>query len=155
MKKLLFFLVVLTSISCQEKKYTNADLSFKLISANSLYGADEMEIQKFEEILDSIGKNPEAKKNEIELYNFYAKLKKNNLFTSPYINIQIEEDSSLIVYLSEDEYQKVKEFEAADLLHRKKKVSLKLNIEEKDEGIYVANQIISVRESDGHTKVVK
>jgi len=148
MKRHLFFLVVLTSISCQEKEYTSADLSFKLISANSLYGADEVDIQRFEKIFDSIRKDPNAKKKEIELFNFYSKLKENDLFTSPYIHLQIEKDSSLIVYLSEDEYQKVKEFDHTDLLMRKKKVSLKLDIEKKDEGIYVVNEIISVHETD-------
>ena len=115
MKKLLFLLVVLTSISCQEKNYTNADLSFKLINAGSLYGADESEIQKFEEILDSLRTNPKAKKNEIELFNFFAKLKDHNLLTSPYIYLQIEKDSTLRVYLNEEEYQKVKEYNHSDL----------------------------------------
>lgn len=155
MKKLLFLLVVLTSISCQEKNYTNADLSFKLINAGSLYGADESEIQKFEEILDSLRRNQKAKKNEIELFNFYAKLKDHNLLTSPYIYLQIEKDSTLRVYLHEEEYQKVKEYNHADLNERNKKVSLKLDIEKKEEGIYVANHIISVQETDGHTIVVK
>lgn len=155
MKKLLFLLVVLTSISCQEKNYTNADLSFKLINAGSLYGADESEIQKFEEILDSLRRNQKAKKNEIELFNFYAKLKDHNLLTSPYIYLQIEKDSTLRVYLNEEEYQKVKEYNHADLNERNRKVSLTLDIEKKEEGIYVANHIISVQETDGHTIVVK
>ncbi len=120
-----------------------------------MYGADELEIQKFEDILDSLRRNPKAKKNEIELCNYYAKLKKYNLFTSPYINLQIDKDSTLMVYLNEEEYQKVKEYNPADLNGRNKKVSLKLEIEKKEEAIYVANQIISVEETDGHTVVIK
>ena len=60
-----------------------------------------------------------------------------------------------MVYLNEEEYQKVKEYNPADLNGRNKKVSLKLEIEKKEEGIYVANRIISVKETDGHTLVVK
>lgn len=148
-------LVIISSISCQKKKYTNADLSFKLISASSLYGADEIQIQKFEKILDSIKKDPNAEKQDIEMCNYFSKLQENNLLMSPYIYLQINRDSSLMVFLSEDEYKKVDKYRADDLLNRNKKVSLKLDIEKKNQGIYLANKIISVKEIDGQTIVVK
>ena len=142
-------------ISCQEKEYTHADLSFKLINMGSFYGADEAEIQIFEKLFDSIKKDPDAGKEDKKLCDFFSRLKKNGLYTSPYIHLQIGPDSSLLVYLNETEYEKVKEYKADELLERMKKVSLELDIEKRDEGIYFVNQIINVQETDGQTILVK
>ena len=155
MKWLFYLLIILTIISCGKKEYTKADLSFKLISMASLYGSNEDGIQKFEKIIDSIRSDPNANKKDIDLCDFFARLKKNGLYTSPYIHLQIEADSLLIVYLDEIEYEKVKEFDHKDLVSRNKKIELQLDIEKKDEGIFFANEIIGLKEVNGETIVAK
>ena len=151
MKKLLTLLLILTIFSCKQKETTKADLSFKLISWGSFYGAEPEQIEKFEKIFDSISKNSNSKKQDKELNDFFLRLKDNGLFTSPYINIRIGTDSSLVVYLAEAEYKKVKDFDRNDLLKRNKKVELELDIIKKDVDIYYAERIISVNEVDGQT----
>ena len=151
MKRLLTIILILTIISCEQKETTKADLSFKLISWGSFYGAEPEQIEKFEKIFDSISKNPKSKKQDKDLNDFFLRLKDNGLFTSPYINLRIGTDSTLVVYLSESEYKKVKDFDHNDLLKQNKKVELELDIIKKDIDIYYAERIISVNEVDGQT----
>ena len=77
------------------------------------------------------------------------------MYISPYINLQIETDSTLDVYLSEFEYKKIKDFKHNDLLKRNKKVELELDIVKKDIDICYTEQIINVKEVDGKTTVKK
>ena len=155
MKRLLTLFLILTFFSCGQKEITKADLSFKLISWGSFYGAEPEQLEKFEKIFDSIRKNPSAKKQDKELDDFFVRLNEKGLFTSPYINLRIGTDSTLVVYLSESEYKKVKDFNHNDLQKRNKKVELELEIIQKDVDIYYAERIISVNEVDGKTFVKK
>lgn len=151
MKRLLTLFLILIIFSCEQKEITKADLSFKLISWGSFYGAEPEQLEKFEKIFDSIRKNPNAKKQDKELDDFFVRLNENGLFTSPYINLRIGNDSTLVVYLSETEYKKVKDFNHNDLQKRNKKVELELEIVKKDVDIYYAERILSVNEVDGKT----
>jgi hypothetical protein len=151
MKRLLTLFLILTIFSCGQKEITKADLSFKLISWGSFYGAEPEQIEKFEKLFDSIRKNPNAQKQDKELDNFFLRLKEKGLFTSPYINLRIGNDSTLVVYLSETEYEKVKDFNHNDLQKRNKKVELELEIVKKDVDIYYAERILSLNEVDGKT----
>ncbi|GGZ94375.1 hypothetical protein [Algibacter mikhailovii] len=151
MKRLLTLFLILTIFSCERKEITKADLSFKLISWGSFYGAEREQIEKFEKLFDSIRKNPNAQKQDKELDDFFLRLKDKGLFTSPYINLRIGADSTLVVYLSETEYKKVKDFNHNDLQKRNKKVELELEIVKKDVDIYYAERILSVNEVDGQT----
>ena len=155
MKRLLTLFLILTIFSCERKEITKADLSFKLISWGSFYGAEPEQIEKFEKLFDSIRKNPNAQKQDKELDNFFVRLNDKGLITSPYINLRIGNDSTLVVYLSETEYKKVKDFNHNDLQKRNKKVELELEIVKKDIDIYYVERIISVNEVDGHTFVKK
>jgi len=121
----------------------------------SFYGAEPEQIEKAEKIFDSIRTNPNSKKQDKELSKYFLRLKNKGLYTSPYINLRIGTDSTLVVYLSEFEYKKIKDFNHNDLLKRNKKVELELDIVKKDIDIYYAEQIISVKEVDGKTTVKK
>jgi len=155
MKKIMALFLMLTILACGRKETTKADLSFKLISLGSFYGAEPEQLEKFEKIFDSIRKNSNAKKQDKELDEFFVRLNNNGLFTSPYINLRIGNDSTLVVYLSETAYRKVKDFNHNDLLKRNKKIELELEIIKKDIDIYYAERIISVNEVDGQTFVKK
>ncbi|MFV9549789.1 hypothetical protein [Algibacter sp. PT7-4] len=151
MKRLLALFLILTIFSCERKEITKADLSFKLISFSSFYGAEPEQLEKFEKIFDGIRKNPIAKKQDKELDDFFVRLNDKGLLTSPYINLRIGNDSTLVVYLSETEYKKVKDFNHNDLQKRNKKVELELEIVKKDVDIYYTERILSVNEVDGKT----
>ena len=153
MKKLLSYFFILACFSCNqtEKQITKAELSFKLISIGSLYQANEQQIKEFQKTIDSINANPNATEQERYLTSYFEKLKTNGLLNLPYIYLRINSDSTLVVYLSEKEYKKVKEFKLNDLEQREKKVELELIIKEKDSGLYFAEKILKVRETDGIT----
>ena len=155
MKRFLTLILIFSILSCKQKETTKADLSFKLISMWSLYGAEPEQIEQFEKILDSINNNPNSNKQDRELHDFFLKLKSRGLTTSPYINLKIGTDSTMVVYLSEFEYKKVKGFDHNDLLKRNKKIELELEIEENNDGIYYTERILNVKEVDGKTTVKK
>ena len=153
MKKLLSLIIVMGFFSCIQagKEITKADLSFKFISFGSLYGANEQQIEEFEKSFDSIYRNPNASEQDKYLANYFEKLKRNELLTSPYIHLRINPDSTLVVYLSETEYKKVKDYKLMDLEQRKKKVELELVIKEKDSDLFITEKIVNVNEIDGIT----
>lgn len=137
------------------KRNYKSGLIIQTNKLGSFYGAEPEQLEKFEKLFDSIRKNPNAKKQDKELDDFFVRLNNKGLLTSPYINLRIGNDSTLVVYLSETEFKKVKDFNHNDLQKRNKKVELELEIVKKDVDIYYAERILSVNEIDGKTYLKK
>ncbi|WP_047544845.1 hypothetical protein [Psychroserpens sp. Hel_I_66] len=141
------FLILSCSKNEQEFK---ADLYFKLIDIGSFYGADEKTIEKFEKSFDSIHWSKMAGKDELEIIRVFDILKSNDLLKSPWINLKTESDIKKI-YLSEKEYEKLKEFDRNELITDNKKVELKMKVTELDSGIYYSDKISDLKIVDGKT----
>lgn len=130
-------------------------MSFKLISWGSFYGIEPGQVREIEESLDSLENDPNTTDQNKKAYKFFKKLQNKGLLTSPYIHLKIGADSILAVYLSESEYEKVRDFEHNDLRERNKKIEIELDIKKIDDEIYYSENIISAREVDGETIVRK
>ena len=72
------------------------------------------------------------------------------MLTSPYIRIQT--DSTIVrIFLSEKEFEKVKEFKHSDLIKEHQKITLQIEIKELDENIYYSDRIINFVKVYGQT----
>ncbi|RED46477.1 hypothetical protein DFQ10_101247 [Winogradskyella eximia] len=163
-KKILFFFcfcIVLSS--CKKKNKTvTANLSFRSISFTSAYGAKENLYREILNGADSIVSsfNKEAKNNgrtNTENQNYLLskhvlKLDELEMLKLPHIYLHFGADSIMEVYLSENEYKKIKHFRQVDLFKEKKKVILELDIKEIDSGIYYSDNIRSVKKADGKSR---
>ena len=147
----LIFIIGLLIISCSKNdKEFEGDLYFKLIDIGSFYGADDENIARIEKSFDSIRRSKNAGKDELELIRVFDILKANDLLKSPWINLKTESDIKKI-YLSESEYEKLKEFDRNKLIADYKKVGLKIKVTELDSGIYYSDKISEIELTDGKT----
>lgn len=138
-------------MSCSKKEMEfEGDLYFKLIDFGSLYGADDKTIQEFEWSLDSIRNNKNNRKDDLELLRYFDVLKANDLHTSPYIYLRTDSGNKRI-YLSVQEYEKLKKFDRHKLVVENQKVKLIIKVTELDSGIYYSDNISEIKLTDGAT----
>ena len=155
MKKIKLFFFVFIFISCSQKeKIIEGDLAFKSVDISNYYGLDQKSIDKFEKELDSMRqiKNPSA--NDVSVLNYFDALKKYNVIKSPWIRLKIK-DSIRKVYLKENDFKKLKNYNSNDLILNNKNVALKMNIETRGNKIYYCKELISVKEVYGETYTSK
>ncbi len=130
------------------------DLYFKLIDFGSLYGADEEAIAKYERIIDSLRAIKAPGTQELWLIRHHDFLKRNKLMQLP--SIHVKTDSGICrVYLSEEEYDRLKTFDRITLFHEGKKVSLSIQVKKLEEENYLGKKILSLEVVEGQTYVEK
>jgi hypothetical protein len=151
--KLLFFVFILISCSRNEK-IIEGDLAFKSIDLFNYYNFDQKSIDEWEKVLNGTRqiKNPSA--DDVFILNYFDALKKHKVIKSPSIKLKTK-DSIIRVYLSENDYQKVKNYNSNDLISNNRKVSLKMNIETRGKEIYYCKELISIKEVHGETYTSK
>ena len=147
--KLFFFIFIL--ISCSRKEKTiEGDIAFKTVDFSNYYGLNQNRIDKFDIIIDSMRKIKNPSNDDLSFINYMDNLKKYNLIKSPYIRLKTK-DSIILVYLKDNDFEKVKNYNSNDLILKNKKIALKMNIEIRGDKIYYCRELISVKEIEGET----
>ena len=138
-------------MSCSKKEITiEGDLYFKLIEVGSYYGAENSTIEKMEKSIDSIRHSSSPDQCELDLINAIDVLKENGLIKAPWINVKTETSIERI-YLSDKEYEKVRNFDRNKLITENKKVQLEIKVVELDSGLYYSENIAKMILVDGKT----
>jgi len=153
-KHYLFILIIgLLLITCKKDnmKIIKADLTFRSISFNSVYGGTDEQIAETNAQLDSILNLENPRKSDYELAKYFQRLKDNNLFRLPYIFLLLENDSIITVHLTEKEYTKVKDFRHIDLYRKNKKVELEIELKQLDSSMFFSDNIIKISEVNGRS----
>ncbi|GAA4275276.1 hypothetical protein U6A24_18070 [Aquimarina gracilis] len=159
-KRKFISIIVLTLInfySCQkveESKNVKADLTFKSITFASAYGATKDQYEEYIKEMDSVLRNEglELSKEKIKLYKYHSKLRDHDLLRLPYIFLHFGKDSVITVYVSENEYEKVKNIKHIDLLNEGKKAIIELEMIKKDSAIYYSDNIIDISKVKGKSR---
>jgi len=148
-KTIILIITIFTAFSCKTgTEIINGDLYFLRVDLTNFYGANKEQLEKLDKEVDSIRFSKMISENELELIEYYDKLKKHKLLDHP--SIRIKSDTIIrLVYLTELEYEKVKHFTWSDLGTRKKKVNLKIEIQKLEKNIYYSDKIIDFKEIDG------
>ena len=148
-KTIILIFTIFTVFSCKTKReIINGDLYFQIVDFTNFYGANKEQLEKLDKEVDSIRFSKMISENELELIEYYDKLKKHKLINYP--SIRIKSDTIVrLVYITESEYEKVKDYKWSDLGTRKKKVKIKIEVQELDENIYFSDKIIDFKEIDG------
>jgi hypothetical protein len=149
---IILLLGVLNIKTCQDSSnIINADLTFRSVSFKSAYGASDKDYSDLLNEMDSV-LNTNNKNETYKLYQHFNNLKNENLLRNPYIFLKIKKDSVITVYLSEEEYQKVKNFKHVDLYKKNKKVSLQIKLSQLDNDIFYSDDIIKVNKIKGKSR---
>jgi hypothetical protein len=148
-KTIILIFTIFTVFSCKTKReIINGDLYFQIVDFTNFYGANKEQLEKLDKEVDSIRFSKMISENELELIEYYDKLKKHKLINYP--SIRIKSDTIVrLIYITESEYEKVKDYKWSDLGTRKKKVKMKIEVQELDENIYFSDKIIDFKEIDG------
>ena len=164
MKKIniLIGLCLLIVVSCQtkidnkndqsvESQEIEGELYFKLIRMGSFYDVPDSTINKFESMMDSLNSKENISEQDQKLIETIKVLKENNLIKKPSFQLKIDSVQIVTVYVSEDEYEKVKQFDRQKLINENKKVDISLKGQIIEEGIIDCYEILSTEKVDGKT----
>ncbi|WP_369752149.1 hypothetical protein AB3G34_08580 [Flavobacterium sp. WC2409] len=155
MKKWKLLIVLFIFISCSPKdRIMEGDLAFKSVEVFNYYNLDQKNINKWENILDSIRQIKDPSRNDLDLLEYFDNLKKYKVIDSPWVRVMFN-DSVKIVYFDEADYKLLKPYVSHDLVNNNRKVTLKMNIEVRDESIYYCKQLLSIKKSKGKTYTSK
>lgn len=156
MKKIILILISLFFLSCTtDKKNVTGVLYFKMINATSASGLTKKQVSQIEKMHDSLKLIKNKAPNVQETCNYYEKLRKHKLLSSPFIHLELNDKSKMQVFLSIKEFEKVKHYTHNDLNSRGKKVIIELEVKKLEHEIYFSDKIIKFKEADGETHIGK
>jgi hypothetical protein len=152
MKKLILLLItIFILISCNSNtEIISGDLYFKQVDWLNYYRENDSNKQEIQELFQAIKANSSLSITEEKMVNQYGKLEKLNLLDTPYIRIKTEKDVK-VVFMTEEDFEKVREYNLQDLLETNQKVNLKLEVEEVDTDFFMCKQIIEFYKVSGVT----
>lgn len=145
MKKILLIILTFILLSCNSKTdKIKGELYFKLVNIWPNDGSAESEINAY---LKKIKNSDSAMENKV--YFYFSNLKKHKLLSAPKIMIKTDSGEVKEVFLNQEEYQKVKNYNLMDLDAKGKKVTLLMKVEKLDKDILFSNNIEYIKEVDG------
>lgn len=148
--KYLTVLFIILFVSCKNEQTLKGTLHFKLVNLTSPDGMTQAEERKIIDMLDSVG-NKTSNPSEELIVNYFKILQKNNILSSPFIRLKINEKETRQIFLSPNEYSKIKKYTLDYLINKNKKLELRLVVKKLDDSIYFSNQIINFEIIDGLT----
>ena len=151
MKKIILLYSLALLISCNSNTETvKGDLYFKLVNLTPPTGMSEQEIAQLEKTLTDFQTDTNEHSKERELLSHFKKLEEQELLGLPYIMIKEVNGAIKQIYVSKNEYEKIKPFTLEYLQTNHKKITLELKLKAKD-GILYSDKIIKIDELNGET----
>ena len=153
MKYIIWIFFTVSIWSCQNKvnpKELKGDLYFGLFRIGSYYDQPDSIIQWYESYFDTTNFKLEDK-NEQQLFSTYQNLKRHNLLYNPFVELLVQSDSIVKLYLDVSDYDRIKTHRRQVLQNDNKKVIIKSEVELIENGIYNCVELKSVQVVDGQT----
>ena len=148
---LVLFLCLSNSCKTAQTKQTlTGDLYFSFFSFASYYNQPDSIVDKVKMYFDTldIKTASEEDKRFVEMYRI---LSDNKLIYKPYVNILIEPDSIVKLYLDKGDYDKIKIHKRQDLQNNNKKIEISASVTNYSKGIYFCDSLMDVQKIDGKT----
>jgi len=150
-KLFLLLITIFILVSCNSNtEIISGDLYFKQVDWLNYYGANDGDKQEVQELIRALKENNSLRVTEEKIVKQHDKLEKLNLLESPYVRIKTEKDVK-VVFMTEEDFEKVREYNLQDLLETNQKVNLKLEVEEVDTDFFMCKQIIEFYKVSGVT----
>ena len=131
-------------------KKIEGDLYFSRLRIGSFYHQPDSIIQKVKIYADTVNRKL-SDASDLRTLAMYEILKKENLLYRPFIDLKLDNDSIVKIYLTPREYDQIRIFHRQDLLDTKKKIRINLEVRELGYGMDLSTKIISVNKMDGQT----
>ncbi len=143
-------LMALTNCNSNEIqiKKIEGDLYYSFFRLGSFHNLPDSIIQKMKFYADTVNRSQLDSAN-LEFISKYDVLRNKDLLYSPFIDLKLDNDSIIKVYLTNSEYEKIKIFKRQDLIDTKKKVRIVVDVQNLGHGLALATKIISANKIDG------
>jgi hypothetical protein len=145
------FLTAISVFACrQDNKTIQGDLYFSFLRFGSFYNQPDSVINKFKIYADTVNYN-KLNSFDKQVLTMYKTLKKENLLFNPFIELRLDNDSIVKLYLDKSDYEKIKIYKRQELQDQNKKIRINIL------GSYIGNKmlhckkLISVDKVDGQT----
>lgn len=150
MKGYIATIICLLFIGCGYScKIIEGDLYFSFIRIGSLYNLPNITNDQLDSIFNSIPRT-NADNN---FYEKYKILSKENLLNSPFIELKLDNDSVITLYLNKNDYDKIKINKVKDLQANFKKIRVKANCRYLGFNLYKCENFIEMKKIDGQTLI--
>lgn len=127
------------------------ELYFKLISLGSFYDVPNSTINKYDSLMNSLNSQENISEQDQKLIETIKVLKENDLIKKPFFQLKIDSTQIVTVYVSDEEYEKVKQFDRQKLIDENEKVDVSLKGRFIEDGIVDCYEILSTEKFNGKT----
>ena len=150
MTRLSLIVIVFFFASGQNKKATEGDLYFGFFRFGSFYNQPDSIVKKFKIYADTVNREIVSATDK-KVLAMYETLKKENLLYNPYIELRLDNDSIIKLYLDQSDYDKIKINKRQKLQDNNKKIRIKVEGKNLGNGMLRCEKLISIEKIDGHT----
>ena len=138
---------------CNSQKQTSVltgDLYFGFFRFASYYNQSDSLIDRFRLYFDTLDYD-NASIDDRHFIDLYRIVENNGLIKKPYIDILVQTDSIVKLYLDIDDYNRIKVYKRKDLQDNNKKIVISANVLDYSGGIYYCDSLISIDKVSGQT----
>jgi len=129
-------------------KRIEGDLYYSFFGIGNFYNQPDSFIEKAQLYMDTVNRQLLDSADLFYLKKFEL-LKKEKLLYTPFIDLKLDNDSIVTIYLPKNEYKKITIFNRQNLIDTKKKVRLILDVHDLGLSMALATKIISANKIDG------
>ena len=153
--KLLSFLVLILCVlnSCktiETRQTLTGDLYFSFFRYASYYNQPDSLVDKAKMYFDTLDIQT-ASEDDIRFVELYKIISDNDLIYKPYVDILIQPDSIVKLYLDKTDYKKIKIHKRQDLQDNNKKIVISASVTNYSHGLYFCDSLIDIKKTDGQT----
>ncbi len=148
------FSIIISFTSCksfnQNNQFIEGHLYYSWLRIGSFYNQPDSIIKKVTAYADTVNYKL-LDSNDLRFFKMYKTLKAQNLLYSPYVDLMLNDNSIIKIYLSDKDYEKIKIYRWQELIDTKKKIKIKAAVKDLGTGMVFCTNLMSINEVNGET----
>ncbi len=141
------YFLLLMGMSCQEEKdVLEGDLYFSYLRFGSFYHQPDTIVRRFQAFADTAQMDRDS-----SFLAQYQTLKRENLLYSPFVDLELKDNSIITLYLQPSDYDKIKIYKRKDLQTSHTKIHIKTRVKSLENKLFLCKDLISVDRISGET----
>ena len=142
------FLMLLIGVSCQdEKDVLEGDLYFSYLRFGSFYHQPDTIFRRFQAFANTAQMDRDS-----SFLAQYQTLKRENLLYSPFVDLELKDNSIITLYLQPSDYDKIKIYKRKDLRTSRTKINIKARVKSLGNKLFLCEDLISIDRISGVTQ---
>lgn len=126
------------------------DLYFGIWRYGSFYKLPKRDVKNFEKFVVKY-RGDTTDNGSQKMIHIYDVLKKENLLYHPYVQLKLENDSVIRLYLEKKDYKQIKKYKLQDLQDQGEKINILLRFKTLDYELIYCNELLLVKKIKGRT----